>query len=100
MGGKGGWGGGGKGQRSNGIGDHNRDCTVWIGNIPAGITKDEMQTNFGGAGTVKHIQMSSNGQGLAIFSSAAEATQAIAMFNGADINGTILQVDVWTKKDA
>merc|ERR1711972_1146902 len=102
---KGGGGGGGKswgkgGQSSGGKGGQPRDrsTTVWIGNIPAGLTQEELAENFGQAGTIKKTNLTKGGTGIIEFSTAAEAKQAISMFNGADVNGSALHVDAWTGK--
>merc|ERR1712048_760448 len=97
---KGEWGKGGgkKGSRGWKVVDQNVDATVWIGGIPEGITWSDIQTQFQAVGTVKKVQLLKGGTGLAWFSTPQEAAAAIAMFNGANVNGSILQVDVWTKK--
>merc|ERR1712187_834750 len=95
-GGKGGWG---QSDRFKVL-PKNVDRTVWIGNIPEGITWKEMQENFGGAGNCKRVEFTKNGQGFALFETAEEAKKCISMFNGCDINGSKLEVDVWeSKKD-
>merc|ERR1711957_84156 len=90
--GKGNWGGdswGGKGKSKGSVRNENRDCTVWIGGIPEGITQEELMQNFGGAGTCKEVRLTKGNTGLAIFATAEEATLAISMFNGSDVNGSI-----------
>merc|ERR1712232_62395 len=94
-GGKGGWG---KGDGGFKVMEKNRDSTVWLGGIPAGIKHEEIKENFSQAGTVKRVQLTGKGTGLAWFSSPEEAKKAISMFNGSVINGSTLQVDVWTQK--
>mmetsp|Transcript_35931 Transcript_35931/g.82505 ORF Transcript_35931/g.82505 Transcript_35931/m.82505 type:complete len:266 (-) Transcript_35931:149-946(-) len=94
--------GGGKGKQQQGfkVLPSNVASTVWIGGIPEGVTFEEIKTNFGAAGTCKKVQLlGKTGQGLAWFSSAEEAANAIRMFNGSTVNGSILQVDVWTRKE-
>jgi len=105
-GGFGGWGGGkggGKGWGAGGGGfkvrDENAPSTVWLGNLPEGISQEEVKTNFEAAGTVKKIQLIKQGkEGFAWFSTPEEAQTAIAMFNGAQINGQAIVVDPWTRK--
>merc|ERR1712061_113046 len=95
-------GGGGKGNGKNffKVQAQNANSTVWIGGIPEGINHEEIKQNFGSAGTVKKVQLLKGGTGFAWFSTPAEATQAIAMFNGSQIGSSPLQVDVWSKKTA
>merc|ERR1711957_653228 len=101
--GKGGWGGDSWGGKGKGKGfkvlEQNRDCTIWLGGLPEGLTHEEIKENFTQAGTVKRVQLLKAGTGLAWFSTAEEATKAITMFNGSVINGATLQVDVWSKKE-
>merc|ERR1712061_441408 len=96
-----GGGGGGKGGGRKDwftVKDDNKDATVWLGNIPEGVTIEEIQENFKSAGEVKKAKFLAKGTGMVWFADPASAKQAIQMFNGADINGSAIQVDVWTKK--
>merc|ERR1711920_760475 len=78
----------------------NAAATVWIGNVPAGVTPEEIKTNFEAAGTVKKLELIKQGkEGFAWFSSPEEAQNAIAMFNGAAINEQLIQVDPWTRRE-
>merc|ERR1712183_1133478 len=101
-GGKGGSGGGGKGgnwrEHRPPRSEKDRSTTVWIGNIPEGITQDEIAENFKQAGAIKKTNLTKGRTGIVEYSTPDEAAQAITMFSGADINGSILHVDVWTKK--
>mmetsp|Transcript_11507 Transcript_11507/g.26047 ORF Transcript_11507/g.26047 Transcript_11507/m.26047 type:complete len:250 (-) Transcript_11507:152-901(-) len=94
---------GGKGKGGGGKGfkvlKENIPCTVWIGGLPEGLTHEEIKSNFEAAGTVKKVQLTGKGTGFAWFGTPQEATQAIAMFNGSNVNGSTLQVDAWTKKE-
>merc|ERR1711920_969064 len=93
-GGFGAWGGGFK------VRDENAASTVWLGNIPPGTAHEEIKTNFEAAGTVKKVQLIKQGkEGFAWFSTPEEAQTAIAMFNGAQINGQAIVVDPWTRKE-
>mmetsp|Transcript_85589 Transcript_85589/g.242352 ORF Transcript_85589/g.242352 Transcript_85589/m.242352 type:complete len:397 (-) Transcript_85589:125-1315(-) len=96
-----GWGGGGGSRGANkNVKAENAASTVWLGGIPAGVTKEEIKTNFEAAGSVKMVELIKQGkEGFIIFSSPEEAASAIAMFNGAAINGSAIQVDVWTMKE-
>lgn len=97
-GGNKGWGGGGGGGFK--VRDENAASTVWLGNIPEGTSHEEIKTNFEAAGTVKKVQLIKQGkEGLAWFSTPEEAQTAIAMFNGAQINGQAIVVDPWTRKE-
>merc|ERR1712039_209481 len=104
MGGMGGQGKGGNGKGGGGRGPRKHEWTAdksktaWVGNLPAEITEDEFKENFSGAGKVVGVRISPTKRtGIIEFSSEAEVQQAIAMFNGCDVGGSKLHVDVWTK---
>merc|ERR1712060_511459 len=72
---------------------------VWVGNIPEGITQEEIAENFKQAGTVVKASLTTKTRtGIIHYSTAAEAKQAIAMFNGSEVGGATLHVDEWTGK--
>merc|ERR1712113_44815 len=81
----------------------NPEKTVWIGGLDKAIGKDgnkklkELIQGLTGTGP-KFVNITSKGQGGAIFGSEAEAQAAIAAVNGSSFMGKTLQVDVWTKK--
>merc|ERR1719277_1826355 len=95
MKGKGGGGGGGAWGGNKGGGWKSRDPekTVWVGGVPEGITEDELKENFKSAGPIKQLNLTKGGTGIVEYNTAAAAQQAITMFNGADVNGSLLQVD-------
>merc|ERR1719221_2508508 len=75
-----------------------RSTTVWVGGIPEGVTQEEIAENFKGAGTVVKANLTKGRTGIIQFSTTAERDTAITMFNGSIVNGSALQVDVWTGK--
>merc|ERR1712032_751036 len=91
-----GWGGGGAGGKGGG-GRFKRDSskTVWVGNIPEGISQDEIKENFSSAGKIVRANLTKGRTGIIEYSTAAEAAQAISMFNGSDVGGSALHVDKW-----
>merc|ERR1712083_366128 len=68
----------------------------WVGNIPEGLSPEELSENFKQAGTVKKANFMKGNTACIEYSTADEVQQAITMFNGADVNGSALHVDVWT----
>merc|ERR1712083_259160 len=103
MKGGGGWGGksggGWGGKRGGGWGaNKDRSTTIWVGNIPEGITQEEIAENFKQAGTVVKANLTKGRTGIIQYATAAEAKQAITMFNGSDVGGSTLHVDEWTSK--
>merc|ERR1712039_169767 len=98
-GGKGGGGWGGKGGGGGGWKKEDPSKKVWVGNIPEGISQEEIAENFKQAGTVVKANLTTKTRtGIIQFSTAAEAKQAIAMFNGSEVGGATLHVDEWTSK--
>merc|ERR1711920_779508 len=88
----------GNGNGSKSWGNQDRSTTIWIGNIPEGITQEELAENFKQAGTIKKTNLTKGRTGIIEYTSADEAQKAITMFNGSEVNGSALHVDAWTKK--
>lgn len=106
---KGGWGGAGKAagkgkfqgkSKGPGLRDYEADHKIWVGGLAEGTTAEVLTEHFQLAGgAVKFAAMMANGTtGGVAFESAEEATNAINLFNGTEINGAVVQVDVWTGK--
>merc|ERR1719277_952533 len=78
--------------------------TVWIGGLPENEASNErnkaVQEHLKQAGDCKYVRIGKTGTGAAGFSSAEEAQTAIAMLNGSTFQGSVIEVDVWTKKEA
>merc|ERR1712087_426075 len=69
-----------------------KSTIAWVGNIPEGISEEEIKENFSQAGTIKSVKINRKREGFVEFTSAAEVQQAIAMFNGAEVGSSTLQV--------
>jgi len=52
------------------------------------------------AGDCKFVKIGRGGSGCAGFGSAEDVQNAIAMLNGSTFQGSVIEVDVWTKKEA
>merc|ERR1719261_1404417 len=74
---------------------------VWIGGLPEGVGYKELHEHMkaSGAKWVEVMKGAGKGTGGAGFSTAEEATAAISTLNGSMLNGSPIQVDVWTKKE-
>merc|ERR1711862_238627 len=77
---------------------------VWIGGLGDKIKdKDgnkKLKAHFEKLGApLKFVNITSKGQGGAVFGSEEEAANAIATVNGTKFMGKTLEVDVWTKKE-
>eukprot|EP00929_Paragymnodinium_shiwhaense_P006187 TRINITY_DN1090_c0_g1_i1.p1 TRINITY_DN1090_c0_g1~~TRINITY_DN1090_c0_g1_i1.p1 ORF type:complete len:128 (-),score=42.59 TRINITY_DN1090_c0_g1_i1:371-754(-) len=79
------------------------DHKVWVGGLPAdSATRDmnkKLQEHMSQAGTCKFARYGAKGEGVAVFSSAEEATAAIAALNGSVFEGSVIEVDTWNKKE-
>merc|ERR1712224_85736 len=73
---------------------------IWIGNLPDSVQYKELFELLKPAGA-KWVEVMGKDKGTAgaAFGTAEEATAAIAKFNVHVLNGTMIQVDVWTKKE-
>uniref|UniRef100_A0A7S1W628 RRM domain-containing protein n=1 Tax=Alexandrium catenella TaxID=2925 RepID=A0A7S1W628_ALECA len=74
------------------------DCTVWLGNLPEGISYQEVQSFMNQVGTCKRAEILRNGTGFAWFATAQDAAFAIAKLNGSFFKGSNIIVDVYTQK--
>merc|ERR550514_2569286 len=93
--------GGGKGKDRMSLSNFHSDKKVWIGNLPDDITSRELHDHFMEAGAKWSQSFGGNGKGTGgvAFKTSEEATAAISKFNGTVVGGSMIQVDVWTKKE-
>merc|ERR1719191_853795 len=92
----------GKGGKGNkGLRGFHAEKKIWIGNLPESVTYKELFELLkpSGAKWVEVMKGAGKGTGGAGFKTAEEATAAISQFNGSVLNGSMIQVDVWTKKE-
>merc|ERR550537_708366 len=96
-------GGKGKGKGKQGLNKAKPDRKVWVGNLPESVGWKELQEHFNQAGKTKWVEAfkrgAGKGTGGVAYGSADEAQKAISMLNGSVLNGQMIQVDVWTKKE-
>merc|ERR1712107_961500 len=77
---------------------------IWIGGLPEQEQIDRelnkaLQEHCKQAGECINVLIGKNGTGAAAFKTEEEAQGAIAILNGTEFQGHILEVDVWTKSD-
>lgn len=74
---------------------------VWVGGLSEGTTWKKLEKHFEETcGTKPKIsEIMPKGKGCCAFSSADEASAAIAAVNGTDLDGNTIEVDVWTQVD-
>merc|ERR1719265_70347 len=92
----------GKGKR-DGLRGFRAEKKIWIGNLPESVTYKELHELLKPAGA-KWVETlggggKPSGTAGAGFATSEEATAAISKFNGHVLNGNMIQVDVWTKKE-
>mmetsp|Transcript_141488 Transcript_141488/g.439819 ORF Transcript_141488/g.439819 Transcript_141488/m.439819 type:complete len:156 (-) Transcript_141488:21-488(-) len=101
--GKGGGGGkgksGGKGRGSYNKREKIRDTSkvVWIGGLPEGVDFKELKAHAAQFGEPKWAETFGKAQGVIGYGTEDEAQAAIAILTGTELNGSILEVDVWEK---
>lgn len=103
-GGKGSWGKGkGKGGKGGGASGGKKtfdpELSVWVGNLPKECKDSDLKQLGSQAGTCKLAKVLKPGTGGLVFATAAEATAAIPLLNGAQVGDNIIEADVWTTKN-
>merc|ERR1711933_688063 len=78
--------------------------TAWIGGLPSDAASVErnkaLMEHLKQAGDCKYVKIGRSGTGSAGFSSAEDVQKAIALLNGSTFQESVIEVDVWTKKEA
>lgn len=82
------------------------ESKLYVGNLPYSMSEGDLQTMFGQAGVVKSVQIikdrdtgRSKGFGFVEMSSQEEAQKAISMFNGREVDGRALTVNIARPKE-
>merc|ERR1719321_1880827 len=90
-----------KGKGKMSLSNFHSDKKVWIVNLPDSITSRELHDHFKEAGAKWSETFKGNGKGTGgvAFKTSEEAQTAISTLNGSVLNGSMIQVDVWTKKE-
>merc|ERR1712066_749429 len=74
---------------------------VWVGGLNKATTWQALKKHFAEAGVTPHLvhinEKSSNG--IVTFKEESEVSEAISALNGTELNGSALEVDVWTKPE-
>jgi len=95
------WGGKGSGKiKGKSHKDFQPETKVWIGGIPGGATFKELHELMKPAGSrwTECFEGNGTGTGVACFASEEDAQKAIAVLQGAALNGSALELDVWERK--
>jgi hypothetical protein len=86
------------GKKGPNLKDFPAENKVWVGNLPQCTTSETLEEYFSSGGNVVGAIVMKNGTGAVAYESAEEATQVIAAWNGSDMGGQAIEVDVWTSK--
>jgi len=90
----------GKGKRDNALNSIDASLKVWIGKLPEGMSKEELQAHFEQVGAVQVAEPMPRNTGCVAFNTAEEAQAAIDVLNGSVLGEATIEVDVWTTKPA
>ena len=77
----------------------NPEKFIWVGGLPDGTSESDFKEVAQQVGGIESLVFKSGKSGRISFTSKADATAAISALNGAVVNGTRIQADVWSKKD-
>merc|ERR1712039_274334 len=79
------------------------ETTAWIGGLPANEASTDrnkaLLEHMKQAGNCKYVKIGNSGTGSTGFTSNEEVQNAIATLNGSEFQGSIIEVDVWTKME-
>lgn len=95
----------GKDKGKTGLRSFSNATKVWIGSLPADSCSTDLNKQLKAhmetaGGKCLYAEVGKSGSGGAAFKTTEECQQAISMLNGSAFNGSIIEVDVWTKKEA
>merc|ERR1712187_253789 len=74
-------------------------CKVWIGGLSEMTTKQALTKHFADIKKPKMVDMMKKGKAVVAYESEEDAVAAIAALNGTELNGSTIEVDVWTKSE-
>merc|ERR1712086_786084 len=75
------------------------DRKVWVGGLEKEVTRGKLYAHFKDSCKPHLFEVMSKGTACVAFKTAEDAQLAIDTFNGSELDGKEIQVDVWTKKE-
>jgi len=77
---------------------NDRACKVYVGGLDAGTGWEQLRDHLSQAGEVTIARVLGKGTGQAQFLTSEEATMAIHMLNGSELDGSTIIVDAWENR--
>lgn len=74
-------------------------CKVWVGGLAEKTSKKVLTKHFADIKKPKIVDLMKKGKAVVAYESEEDAVAAIAALNGSELDGSTLEVDVWTKPD-
>lgn len=81
------------------LGKIEADRKVWVGGLDKEVTRGKLHAHFKDSVKPHLFEVMSKGTACIAFKTAEDAQLAIDTFNGSDLDGKEIQVDVWTQKE-
>jgi len=81
------------------LGKIDAELKVWVGDLPKDVKRGAVFNLFKDVCKPHLFELMRNGTGCVAFKTAEDAQLAIDSFNGSEIDGTAIKVDVWTQKE-
>merc|ERR1712129_141072 len=81
------------------LGKIEADCKVWVGGLSTEVTRGKLHSHFKDSCKPHLFEIMSKGRACIAFKTAEDAQLAIDTFNGSELDGKEIQVDVWTQKE-
>jgi hypothetical protein len=79
----------------NQIDSYPKNRKVWVGNLPAGITQNQLKEHFSMAGTVVATALTKRGTAGVAYTNPQEVSHAIEILNQSPLMGHTIEVDVY-----
>jgi len=81
------------------LGKIEADRKVWVGGLEKEVTRGKLYAHFKDSCKPHLFEVMSKGTACVAFKTAEDAQLAIDTFNGSELDGKEIQVDVWTQKE-
>lgn len=72
---------------------------VWVGGLPKDVSRGQLAKHFKEVSNPSIFEIMSKGTACLAFKTAEDAESVITSLNGSEMEGSTIEVDVWTKKE-